>query len=213
MYQARGKRLLDLTLTIPALILLSPVLAIVALLVRLKLGSPVLFRQVRAGMAGKPFSVVKFRTMTDDHDTSGQLLPDHQRMTDFGRLLRSTSLDELPTLFNVLRGDMSLVGPRPLFVHYLNRYTPEQMRRHEVRPGITGLAQVSGRNALSWEQKFALDVHYVDHLSFWSDVAIVARTIVKTLRRQGISQTGHVTAEEFMGTGGSGTQRLSGDSR
>jgi lipopolysaccharide/colanic/teichoic acid biosynthesis glycosyltransferase len=200
MYRTFVKRLLDVAVTVPALILLSPVLGLVAVLVRVRLGPPVLFRQHRAGLHGKPFFVVKFRTMSDTRDTSGQLLPDEQRTTKFGMWLRSTSLDELPTLFNVLRGDMTLVGPRPLHAWYLDRYTGEQIRRHEVKPGMTGLAQVSGRNALTWEEKFALDVHYVDHVSLWLDVTIMARTVIKILRREGISQEGHVSAEEFMGT-------------
>jgi lipopolysaccharide/colanic/teichoic acid biosynthesis glycosyltransferase len=200
MYRARGKRRLDLALTIPALVLLSPVLAIVALLVRLKLGSPIFFRQLRAGLAGKPFLIIKFRSMTDDRDAAGELLPDEQRIASFGRVLRSTSLDELPTLFNVLRGEMSLVGPRPLLLHYLDRYNREQMRRHEALPGITGLAQVSGRNALTWQQKFSLDVRYVQDISLWLDTKIIVWTVLKILTRQGVSQAGHVSAEEFLGT-------------
>lgn len=198
-YQRRGKTFLDLVLTGIALILLSPVLAVIALLVRIKLGSPVLFRQQRPGLHGKPFTLLKFRTMTDARDADGNLLPDEQRLTSFGQFLRRTSLDELPELFNVLKGDMSLVGPRPLLMQYLERYTPEQMRRHEVKPGITGWAQVNGRNALSWEEKFALDVWYVDHLSLWLDLKIIVLTVWKVLRREGISQDGFATMPEFMG--------------
>lgn len=181
------------------LLVCSPILAVVALLVRLKLGAPILFRQQRPGLHGKPFMLYKFRTMTDARDADGHLLPDAERLTNFGRFLRRTSLDELPELFNVLKGDMSLVGPRPLLMQYLDRYTPEQMRRHEVKPGITGWAQVNGRNALSWEEKFALDVWYVDHLSLWLDLKIILLTIWKVLRREGISQDGHATMEEFLG--------------
>ena len=200
MYSASGKRLFDLAFTIPGLILLSPLLAMLALLVRLKLGSPVLFRQRRPGWQGNPFTLLKFRTMTDAGDEQGNLLPDTDRLTAFGRLLRSTSLDELPELLNVLKGEMSLVGPRPLLMQYLERYSPEQMRRHEVRPGITGWAQVNGRNAITWEQKFALDVWYVDHLSLWLDLRIIALTLWKLLTREGISQPGHATMEEFRGS-------------
>jgi sugar transferase EpsL len=194
-----AKRILDLALVLPAVVLLSPVLVVVAILVRLKLGLPVLFRQVRPGLGGRPFTMLKFRTMTDARDGSGELLPDAERLTPFGRFLRSTSIDELPELLNVLKGEMSLVGPRPLLVRYLPRYTPEQARRHEVKPGLTGWAQVNGRNALSWEDKLALDVWYVDHQSFWLDVHIIVRTVVHILRRDGISQPGHATMEEFLG--------------
>jgi len=195
----RGKRLFDLTLTIPALILLSPVIGLLAGLVRLKLGNPVLFRQQRPGLHGKPFTLYKFRTMTGARDADGNLLPDADRLTPFGRFLRRTSLDELPELLNVLRGDMSLVGPRPLLMEYLDRYTPEQARRHEVRPGITGWAQINGRNALSWEEKFELDVWYVDNLSLWLDLKILVLTIWTVLRREGISQDGYATMPEVMG--------------
>ncbi|NMC02463.1 MAG: sugar transferase [Chloroflexi bacterium] len=199
-YRCCGKRLLDLTLTFPALLFLLPVGALVALLVRLRLGAPVLFCQQRPGRHGRPFMLYKFRTMTDARDAQGALLPDAERLTPFGRFLRSTSLDELPELFNVLKGEMSLVGPRPLLMEYLPRYTPEQRRRHEVRPGLTGWAQVNGRNALSWEEKFALDVWYVEHCSFWLDLKILWRTLVKVLRREGISSEGHATASKFMGS-------------
>lgn len=199
MYRAFGKRLLDLALAIPALILLSPVLALLALLVRLRLGSPVLFRQQRPGLHGQPFTMLKFRTMTDARDAQGNLLPNKDRLTPFGQLLRSTSLDELPELILVLKGDMSLVGPRPLLMRYLERYTPEQMRRHEAKPGITGWAQVNGRNAISWEEKFLMDVWYVDHQSLWLDLKIIPKTIWKIIEREGISQQGYTTAPEFMG--------------
>lgn len=199
LYRRHGKRLLDLTLTLAALLLLSPLLVLLALLVRLRLGSPVLFRQRRPGLRGKPFTLYKFRTMKDLHDAGGNLLPDAERLMPLGRFLRGTSLDELPELFNVLKGEMSLVGPRPLLMEYLARYTPEQARRHAVKPGITGWAQVNGRNALTWEQKFALDVWYVDHLSLWLDLKIVVLTAWKVLRREGISQPGQATMEEFRG--------------
>lgn len=199
-YVRCGKRALDIVLTAPALVLLSPLLGILALWVRGKLGAPVLYRQQRPGLRGAAFVLTKFRTMTDRRDAQGRLLPDAERLTAFGRFLRSTSLDELPELGNVLRGDMSLVGPRPLLTQYLDRYTPEQARRHEVRPGITGWAQVNGRNALTWEQKFSLDVWYVDHVSFWLDVKILALTFWKIVRREGISQPGQATAEEFVGS-------------
>lgn len=196
----RSKRLFDLMLTALALIILSPVLVVIAFLVRVRLGSPVLFRQQRPGLHGRPFILLKFRTMTDARDADGSLLPDEQRLTSFGRFLRRTSMDELPELLNVLKGDMSLVGPRPLLMQYLDRYTSEQMRRHEVKPGITGWAQINGRNALSWEDKFALDVWYIDHLSLWLDLRIILLTIWKVLRREGISQAGFATMPEFMGT-------------
>lgn len=203
MYRTFGKRLLDLTLTIPALILLSPVLAITALLARVKLGSPVLFRQQRPGLHGQPFTIYKFRTMTDvadERDAEGNLLPAEDRLVPFGRFLRSTSLDELPELINVLKGDMSLVGPRPLMMIYLDRYTPAQARRHEVMPGITGWAQVNGRNVMPWEEKFVLDVWYVDHQSLGLDLRIIALTAWKVLKQEGIGEQGHdVTASEFMG--------------
>ncbi len=199
-YRQFTKRAMDLTLTAPGLLLLAPILCGVALLVRLKLGSPVLFRQQRPGLHGKPFWLLKFRTMTDERDAEGNLLPDAQRLTPFGRFLRATSLDEFPELLNVLKGEMSLVGPRPLLMQYLERYTPEQARRHEVRPGITGWAQVNGRNALSWEEKFALDVWYVDHQSLWLDLKILFLTFWKVFRREGISQEGQATMEEFIGT-------------
>jgi sugar transferase EpsL len=191
---------LDLLLTVLTLTLLSPLLGVLALWVRRKLGAPILYRQQRPGLHGALFTLTKFRTMTDRRDAKGCLLPDVERLTSFGRSLRSTSLDELPELWNVLRGEMSLVGPRPLLMQYLDRYTAEQARRHEVRPGITGWGQVNGRNALTWEQKFSLDVWYVDHLSLWLDVKILALTLWKTVRREGISQPGQATMEEFMGS-------------
>ncbi len=195
-----SKRLFDLALTIPGLILISPLLAVIALLVWWRHGTPLLFRQVRPGYQGEPFTLYKFRTMTDARDAQGNLLPDAERLTTLGRLLRSLSLDELPELLNVLRGEMSLVGPRPLLMQYLERYTPEQARRHQVLPGITGWAQVNGRNALTWEDRFRLDVWYVDHWSLWLDVKILLITFWKVLTREGISQPGHATAEEFMGS-------------
>ena len=195
----KAKRVLDLVLTIPGLIVISPLLAAVALIIRIRLGRPVFFRQVRPGLRGEPFLVYKFRTMSDLRTADGRLLPDQVRLTGLGRFLRSFSLDELPELFNVLKGEMSLVGPRPLLMEYLSRYTPEQARRHGVLPGMTGWAQVNGRNALTWEQKFAHDVWYVDHWSMALDVRILAQTLVKTVLREGISQPGHATAEEFKG--------------
>jgi lipopolysaccharide/colanic/teichoic acid biosynthesis glycosyltransferase len=199
-YRRIGKRIFDLLIALPALILLSPLLAVLALLVRVKLGAPVFFRQQRPGLYGRAFRMVKFRTMTDARDAQGALLPDADRLTRFGKFLRAASLDELPELWNVVVGDMSLVGPRPLLMRYLDRYTPEQARRHEVRPGVTGWAQVNGRNAISWEQKFAYDVWYVDNLSFWLDLKILALTVRKIIVREGISQAGQATMEEFMGT-------------
>jgi sugar transferase EpsL len=199
LYCRFGKRFLDLALTVPALLLLSPVMAVVALLVRLKLGSPVLFQHQRPGIGGRPFVLIKFRSMTDARDANGELLPDEQRITQFGQTLRHTSLDELPELINVLTGDMSLVGPRPLLMSYLDRYTREQMRRHDVLPGITGLAQVSGRNNLSWEEKFALDVWYVDHHSLWLDIKVLAMTVRAVLGGEGVSAPGSLSAPEFLG--------------
>ena len=200
MYATFGKRLFDLLIVIPALIASSPLIALLAALVRIKLGSHVLFRQERPGLHAKPFRLIKFRTMTNARDANGNLLPDDKRLTHFGRFLRSTSLDELPELINVLKGEMSLIGPRPLLMQYLPRYNAEQARRHEVRPGLTGWAQINGRNALSWEQKFSLDVWYVDHASLWLDCRIMALTLWKVLRREGISQEGQATMTEFMGT-------------
>ncbi|NJN82325.1 MAG: sugar transferase [Caldilineaceae bacterium] len=194
------KRLFDLAITVPALLLLSPVMAVVALLVRQKLGSPVLFRQTRPGLDGKPFMMRKFRSMTDARDADGVLLPDEQRLPPLGRFLRSTSLDELPALLNVLKGEMSLVGPRPLLMKYLPLYTPRQMRRHEVKPGITGWAQINGRNAVTWERKFELDLWYVEHQSLWLDLKIIILTFVKIVSREGVAQPGHATMEEFRGS-------------
>lgn len=194
------KRTIDLIGSWAGLVVLSPVLAGVALGVRWRLGSPVLFRQVRPGLGGRPFEMVKFRTMTDGRDASGALLPDAERLTAFGRFLRSTSLDELPELWNVVRGDMSLVGPRPLLMHYLDLYTPEQARRHEVKPGITGWAQVNGRNAATWDERFAMDVWYVENQSFWLDVKILARTFWKVFKREGVTQEGQSTVEYFTGS-------------
>lgn len=181
------------------MLLVWPVMLVLAVLVRAKVGRPVWFRQARPGLAGRPFTIYKFRTMTEARDANGQLLPDAERLTKFGRFLRSTSLDELPELINVLKGDMSLVGPRPLLMQYLERYTPAQARRHEVRPGITGWAQINGRNALTWEQKFELDTWYVDHVSFHLDLKILLLTIGKVLKREGIAQQGQATMEEFFG--------------
>lgn len=195
-----GKRCADLVLAGLALILLSPVLAATALAVRLLLGSPVLFRQPRPGLGGRLFTLFKFRTMTDERGADGKLLPDRDRLTATGRFLRSSSLDELPTLWNVLRGEMSLVGPRPLLVQYLPRYTAEQARRHEVKPGITGWAQVRGRNALTWEEKLALDVWYVDHRTPWLDLRILALTFGQVLSRKGIGHGGEDTMPEFLGS-------------
>jgi len=172
---------------------------LVAVMVRIRLGSPILFSQIRPGQHGEPFRMYKFRTMTNERDTGGNMLPDAQRLTRFGKLLRSTSLDEFPALINVLKGDMSLVGPRPLLMEYLDRYTPEQARRHEVRPGITGWAQVNGRNAISWEEKFKLDIWYVDNRSLWLDIKILWMTFVKVFKREGVSQEGEATMSKFMG--------------
>jgi sugar transferase EpsL len=195
-----SKRAFDLLLTIPILILLSPVLVIVAVLVRVYHGRPVFFRQQRPGYRGKPFEVTKFRSMNDARDASGNLLLDANRLTTLGRFLRASSLDELPELIHVLRGEMSLVGPRPLLMQYLERYSVEQARRHDVLPGITGWAQINGRNALTWEDKFRLDVWYVDHWSLGLDIKILFLTLWKVLKREGISQPGYATAEEFMGS-------------
>ncbi|MHA7681456.1 sugar transferase [Cupriavidus sp. PET2-C1] len=194
------KRVFDLLLAAAALLLLCLPLLILILLVRRRLGSPVFFRQVRPGLRGRPFEMIKFRTMTDSRGPDGQLLPDADRLTAFGRFLRGTSLDELPELWNVLKGDMSLVGPRPLLMEYLPLYSTEQARRHEVRPGVTGWAQVNGRNALSWEDKFKLDVWYVDNWSLWLDVKILWLTVRKVLVREGISAAGEATMSKFTGS-------------
>jgi lipopolysaccharide/colanic/teichoic acid biosynthesis glycosyltransferase len=194
------KRSFDLLAALLGLILLAPVIVVVAWQIRKKLGAPVLFRQVRPGRDGKPFEMIKFRTMRDAHDAMGNPLPDSERMTPFGSFLRSSSLDELPELWNVVKGDMSLVGPRPLLMEYLPLYSREQYRRHEVRPGVTGWAQVNGRNALGWEEKFALDVWYVDNQSLWLDIKVILLTIKSVLVRDGISAEGEVTAAKFKGT-------------
>jgi sugar transferase EpsL len=198
-YRNFGKRIVDFLLVALALLVLSPLIGAVALLVRIKLGTPILFSQLRPGIHGKSFRLYKFRTMTDARDATGNLLPDAERLTPVGCMLRSTSLDELPELWNVFRGDMSLVGPRPLLMRYLDRYTPEQARRHEVRPGLTGWAQVNGRNVLKWEEKFKLDVWYVDNLSFMLDLRTMWLTFFRVLSRQGIQQPGEATMAEFLG--------------
>ena len=194
------KRSFDLLLILVGFPILLPVTIVVALLVRFNLGSPVLFRQTRPGMNGKPFEMVKFRTMRDALDSNGNPLPDEERLTKFGRLLRATSLDELPELWNVLKGDMSLVGPRPLLMEYLPLYSDEQARRHEARPGVTGWAQVNGRNAISWDEKFKLDIWYVDNQSLWLDIKILFLTVLKVFKRDGISQDGQATMEKFKGS-------------
>ncbi len=199
-YRRVGKRAIDLGLAVPAAIALAPVGLVVAGLARAKLGSPVLFRQPRPGRDGRVFELIKFRTMTDERDPTGALLPDSERLTPLGDRLRRWSLDELPTLWNVIRGDMSLVGPRPLLVQYLERYAPEQRRRHEVAPGITGWAQIHGRNAIDWDEKFELDVWYVENVSLRTDLTILARTVAQVLGRRGISAEGHATMPEFMGS-------------
>jgi lipopolysaccharide/colanic/teichoic acid biosynthesis glycosyltransferase len=194
------KRCIDIFMAGPVLLVFAPLLGCVALLVRLQMGRPVFFRQVRPGYKAKPFTLIKFRTMTSARCEQGRLLPDEQRLTKLGVLLRRYSIDELPQLWNVLKGDMSLVGPRPLLMRYLDRYTPHQARRHDVKPGLTGWAQVNGRNALTWEEKFDKDVWYANHISTWLDAKIVAQTIWYVFRRRGINQPGMATAEEFMGT-------------
>ena len=200
-YERFLKRPLDLICVLLALIVFCWLYALVALLVRIKLGSPVLFRQERPGKDEKVFCIYKFRTMTDEKDVNGNLLPDGKRLTKFGRFLRNTSLDELPEAFNILKGDMSIVGPRPLLVKYLPRYNEEQRRRHEVRPGLTGLAQVNGRNAISWEEKFKLDVEYVEHITFASDIRIIFITVFKSfIKQEGISSSSSETMEEFLGS-------------
>lgn len=193
------KRFFDIISSLLAIIILSPVLAVTAVLVRIKLGSPVLFKQERPGKDEKIFTLYKFRTMTDEKDENGELLPDEVRLTKFGQFLRSTSLDELPELFNILKGDMSVIGPRPLLVRYLPRYNAHQKRRHEVRPGLSGWAQVNGRNTVSWEDKFNMDVEYVDNYSLLMDIKILLMTVVNVLKHEGISSETSVTMEEFMG--------------
>lgn len=194
------KRLFDFSAALIVLILLLPVLLIIAVIVRLKLGSPVIFKQQRPGLHGEAFFMYKFRTMTDEKDSEGNLLPDDQRLPRFGAMLRSTSLDELPEFLCVLKGDLSIVGPRPLMMKYLPRYTPQQTRRHEVKPGITGWAQVNGRNNASWEEKFEFDVWYVDNWDLWLDFKILLKTVAQVVLRKDINQEGQATAEEFMGT-------------
>ena len=200
LYRRIGKRALDLGLAVPALLVLTPVGLAVGGLIRLKLGGPVLFRQSRPGRDGQVFELIKFRSMSDARGANGELLPDEERLTPFGNRLRRLSLDELPTLWNVVRGDMSLVGPRPLLVQYLDRYTPEQRRRHEVAPGITGWAQIKGRNAITWEEKFDFDVWYVENVSLGTDLRILLRTVVQVLGRRGVSAEGHATMPEFTGS-------------
>lgn len=201
-YRGLGKRLFDLVIASVLALLTLPIQAVLALLIRRKLGSPVAFSQDRPGRDGKPFQMRKFRTMTDERDAAGELLPDEQRLTPFGATLRSTSLDELPELYNVIRGDMSLVGPRPLRMQYLTRYSPRQARRHEVRPGVTGWAQINGRNLISWPEKFDLDVWYVDHVSLRLDVTILWRTVMSVVSRDGIEPEGRAITPEFMGSQG-----------
>lgn len=193
------KRLFDILVSLAALLLLAPVILVVALLVRIKLGSPVLFRQVRPGLHARPFEMIKFRTMTDARDADGQLREDAERLTDFGKFLRGTSLDELPELWNVLKGDMSLVGPRPLLMEYVPLYSPEQARRMDVRPGITGWAQVNGRNAIGWDEKFALDVEYVERHNLFMDIKILVKTVTNVLSREGITAQGEATMPRFTG--------------
>jgi lipopolysaccharide/colanic/teichoic acid biosynthesis glycosyltransferase len=209
LYRTYGKRILDLALTIPGLLILTPLLLILAAWVRWRLGAPVLFRQTRPGLGARPFRMIKFRTMTEQRDAEGRLLPDAQRLTRFGRFLRTTSLDELPEFWNVIQGDMSLVGPRPLLMEYVPLYSPEQARRHEVRPGITGWAQVNGRNALSWDDKFRQDVWYVDRRNLWLDLRILWLTVWRVIRRQGISAEGEATMPKFTGARRGGTHERS----
>ncbi|MED3644667.1 sugar transferase [Caldifermentibacillus hisashii] len=198
-YRRFIKRPMDFILSLIAIIVLSPVFLVVAILVKLKLGSPIIFKQERPGLNEKIFTMYKFRTMTDERDEKGELLPDSKRLTKFGRFLRSTSLDELPELFNILKGDMSIVGPRPLLVHYLPLYNDYQRKRHEVRPGLTGLAQINGRNAISWEQKFDLDIQYVENVSFIEDIKIIFITVKKVFVREGINSETAATMEPFQG--------------
>jgi len=198
-YEAYIKRPLDFCLSLGALIVLSPVMGVTAILVKTKLGFPVIFKQPRPGKDEKVFDIYKFRTMTDERDDNGELLPDEVRLTDFGKFLRSTSLDELPELINIVKGDMAVVGPRPLLVRYLDRYSEEQHRRHEVRPGLTGYSQAHGRNAVSWEDKFKMDIDYADHITFLGDLKIILETVLAVINRDGISSETSSTMEEFMG--------------
>jgi len=200
MYRKYLKRIIDIVLSLVAIIVLSPVYIAISLLILIEHGPPILFKQERPGLYGKIFTLYKFRTMTDDRDENGRLLPNHLRITKLGNILRSTSLDELPELFNVLRGDMSLIGPRPLLIEYLPLYNEHQKRRHEVRPGLSGLAQVNGRNTLSWEEKFDYDVEYVEKISFFLDLQIMIRTIFCVLKREGVNKSKYVTMDKFRGT-------------
>lgn len=197
MYAKYVKRILDFLLSLIALIVLSPIMLILYILVRIKLGKPAIFKQKRPGKNEKIFTLYKFRTMTDEKDENGNLLPDEKRLTKFGKILRSTSLDELPELVNILKGDMAIVGPRPLLVEYLEFYTEEEKHRHDVRPGLTGLAQVSGRNALTWEEKFKQDLEYIHKITFLNDIKIILKTVGKVFKREGISQEGEATMERF----------------
>lgn len=210
-YTNGGKRVLDLFLTLAALLLLAPVFALIALTLAFSMGRPLLFKQQRPGLLGHPFILRKFRTMLDTRDRQGEPLPDSERLTRLGAWLRRSSLDELPELLNVLRGEMSLVGPRPLLMRYLERYSPEQSRRHNVRPGLTGWAQINGRNALTWEQKLRLDLWYVEHCGFWLDLKILFQTLWKVLKREGISAEGSATMPEFMGSPAEGPNGRLGD--
>lgn len=198
-FQNVVKRLIDIVCSGLGLIIISPILLIVAILIRIKLGSPIFFTQDRVGKDGRIFKMIKFRTMLDATDKWGELLPDEDRLTPFGKMIRSTSIDELPELINVFKGDMSLVGPRPLLVEYKELYSPEQFRRHEVRPGITGLAQVNGRNGIKWKERFELDVEYVENFNLFMDIKILFMTVFKVLKKDGINQDGHVTMEKFNG--------------
>ncbi|TNW89722.1 sugar transferase [Enterococcus faecium] len=199
-YQLFGKRILDILLSGIALIVLSPIILIVGFLVRIKLSSPIIFKQERPGKSEKIFSMYKFRTMTDERDHNGEYLPDEIRLTKFGKILRATSLDELPELWNILKGDMSIVGPRPLLVEYLPLYSEKQRKRHNVRPGLTGLAQVNGRNAISWEEKFDLDVYYVDKISFFNDLIIIIQTCKKVIKKENINTINNNIPEKFKGS-------------
>lgn len=195
-----SNRLFDLVLTLPVFLFISPVILLIAWLIHWRMGPPVFFKQARPGLGTVPFTLLKFTTMTNKRGDDGELLPDHRRLTGLGRFLRATSLDELPELFNIIKGDMSIVGPRPLLMQYLDRYTPQQARRHDVKPGLTGWAQINGRNAISWEDKFNLDVWYVDNRSLWLDLKIILLTLSKVIRREGINHAGEATMSEFMGT-------------